>query len=110
LFLPIILFHAAASVAMMSPEAPVLTGDTSKSLSDFRQCFAAIEQQHARPISMVPYEDGGARISNEGAIGVTNPYRIRFTQGARVNHVQASIAQSGGAEAKTLVDGIKSCW
>ena len=109
MFLPILFLHAAASAAAMSPEAPVLTGDTSKSLSDFRQCFAAIEQQHARPISMVPYEDG-ARISNEGAIGVTNPYRIRFTQGARVNHVQASIAQSGSAEAKTLVDCIKSCW
>ena len=103
-----ILLNAAVVAVPLAP-TPLLDGTTAKSASDFRQCFVALERDKSHPVSLVPHEDG-VRISNEGANGVSNPYRLRFTERSDGNRVQLVIARSDGPEAKPLVEAVKSCW
>ena len=99
----------AASAGLPLAHTPLLDGSTAKSASDFRSCFVASERKQSHPVSTVPHEDG-VRISNEGATGVSNPYRLRFTERDNGNHVQLLIARSDGPEVKPLVEAVKSCW
>ena len=98
-----------ASVALPLAPTPLLDGTTTKSATDFRQCFIAIERQRSHPISLIPHEDG-VRISNEGATGVSNPYRLRFTELSQGNRIQLMIGHPDGPEAKPLMEAVKSCW
>jgi hypothetical protein len=90
-------------------DVPLLEGSTPKSMSEFGSCFASIEQAQSRPLSFVPYENGG-RISNQGANGVRNPYQIRFTEGHGQSRIEAFIGSRGGPEERPLVDAIRRCW
>ena len=99
----------AAALVAVSADQPLLDGVSAKSSTEFRQCFVAIERQRAHPVSLIPHEDG-VRISDEGATGVSNPYRLRFTERSEGNHVRLLIARADGPEAKPLVEAVKSCW
>ncbi len=109
MLLPILLLNAAATAALATAETPLLDGATSKSVTEFGQCFVSAQHSLARPVSLVPYEDG-VRISNEGATGVTNPYRIRFTEAASGNRIQVLIGRPNSPEVQPLVKGVKGCW
>jgi hypothetical protein len=54
--------------------------------------------------------DNGSLIANERAAGVSNPYRIRFTEGDRRNQVQVFISRRDSAEERRLLHAVQTCW
>jgi hypothetical protein len=110
MFLTALMLSAAAQAISPAADTPVVEGATSRSVQEFSRCFASTQEQQSRPWWMVPNQGGGARISNAGAEGVSNPYRIRFTAGEQRNEVQLFLTQRDPAEETKLVEAVRSCW
>lgn len=110
MFLTALLLSAAAQAVSPAGDAPVVEGGTARSVHEFSRCFASTQERQARPWWMVPNPSGGARISNAGADGVSNPYRIRFTAGSQGNQVQLFLAERDAAEESRLVEAVRNCW
>jgi hypothetical protein len=106
--IPILLLNLAASAPLVA-DVPLLEGSTSRSASEFEACFAGIQKAQSQPLWIVPYENGGARISNEGATGVTNPYQIRVVQTGAETLIRALVRRREGTEDRRLVESIKAC-
>ena len=110
MFLTALLLSAAAQATTPAAEGQVVQGATERSVQEFSRCFANTQERQARPWWMVPNSGGGARISNAGAEGVSNPYRIRFTAGEQRNEVQLFLTRRDPAEETKLVEAVRSCW
>lgn len=89
-------------------DVPLFVGSTPKSVHEFVSCFLLNEDSQSRAVWFVPHEDGG-RISNRGAPAVSNPYRIRFTEGARGNQLRVFLSRPDRAEERHLLDAIENC-
>ncbi len=110
MFIPAFLtLSLAGAVLGTAGDLPFFAGSTAKSIDQFETCFVGIQQRQSRPSWFVPHESGG-RISNAGADGVDNPYRIRFSQSAARNRIEVFIARRGGPAEGAIVDAIKTCW
>ncbi len=105
-----LLLNVTAAGLTSADDVPLITNGTSKSMHDFSQCFISSQERLARALWIVPNEGGGGSISNDGALGVTNPYRIRFTKGAQGNEVEVFITKGDPAEEQTVLKAAKSCW
>jgi hypothetical protein len=98
---------AAQAGAVHGP--PLVQASTSRSMQEFTECFASTQRQAARPLWIVPNAGGGGRISNDGAQGVSNPYRIRFTASEGGNGVELFLARRDAGEEQALTAAIKGC-
>jgi hypothetical protein len=89
-------------------DAPLLAGSTSKSVREFEQCFLTAQQRQSSAVWVVAHEDG-ARISNEGAPGVANPYRIRLVEKGARNELKLFFDRADGTEGPVL-EAVRRCW
>jgi hypothetical protein len=105
-----LLLNMAASALTPAGEVPLASNATARSMQEFSRCFMASQERQSRPLWIVPNEGGGGRISNDGAQGVTNPYRIRFTPAGASNEVQLFLAQRDPAEEQALLEAVRGCW
>lgn len=105
-----LLLNAAAQAIGSADALPVIEGSTSRSMHEFSRCFITTQERQSRPWWMVPNEGGGGRISNDGAQGVSNPYRIRFTPRGGGNDVELHVARRDPAEEKALAEAVRGCW
>ena len=90
-------------------EVPLMAASTQRSMHEFSECFIAAQDRQARPWWMVPSRADGGRISNVGAEGIANPYRIRFTEDGRTNAVEVFIARRDAGEEQILLEAVRSC-
>ncbi len=107
MIIPILLLSVAAPGALTA-DVPLLERSTSKSASAFGSCFASVQQARSQALWFVPFETGGASISNEGTLGVANPFRIRVVEASGRTEISASISNRDGTENRLETD-IKSC-
>jgi hypothetical protein len=108
MLLAAMLLNVAAQASAVQ-EAPRVQASTARSMQEFSQCFVSTQERAARPLWIVPNEGGGGRISNDGARGVSNPYRIRFTAGDGGNGVELFLARRDPGEEQALVAAVKGC-
>jgi hypothetical protein len=98
-----------APSSSLAAEIPLLQLSTPKSAIDFTECFASVQTAQAKPLAFVPFETGGGWISNEGANGVINPYRIRVLDAGAGTEVRALIYRRDGTEDLRIVEAIQGC-
>ena len=107
LLVALLLSNSAALEAQAPVEVPVFVGSTSRSIAEFEQCFMSVQASQSMPVWFVLHENGG-RFSNEGAAGVSNPYRIRFTERRGRSEVKVFLASPDGSQGR-LLDTVRSC-
>lgn len=103
-----LILNVSAAGLYPTAELPLFAGSTSKSMHDFRSCFMSHQERGSRPLWSILY-DNGSLIANEGATGVSNPYRIRFTEGDRGNQVQVFISRRDRTEERHLLNAVQTC-
>ena len=107
LLLSVLALAVAEAPPPPAAEAALIARSTSKSTDEFAECFVSLQTPELRPYWHVLHEDG-SRFGNEGAVGVANPYWIRFTEGQGQNMVKVYLARQDGSE-RRLLDAVSSC-
>lgn len=101
----VLLLGTAASFSDVP--APVFSGTTAKDLTEFRQCFISAQQAEKRDWWFVPDERGG-KFSNDGARGISNPYRVLFRKEGGPNQLRVYMGGSE-LEQRDVVGAVKNC-
>jgi hypothetical protein len=101
---------SAAAAAGATHESALVARTSSKSTEQFASCFMSTQAKQSRPLWIVPDDEGGGRISNEGARGVSDPYHIRFRKSGSGTAVEVFIAGGDSADELPLLAAVRSCW